>query len=173
MLQLFKILSRPLLRDRPTSEWEWMALAQHHGLPTRLLDWTRNPLVAAYFACENDFEKDAAIFGTYLDFFADPNRAPDPFKMEHLIGYIPENLSSRIAAQAALFTIQPNPNEDLDLPRVDRALIDKSFKRPLLDILATYGIHRASLFPDLDGQAKYITWLKSLHIESQAADDRM
>lgn len=40
----------------------WLEIAQHHGLPTRLLDFTTNPLVALYFACISSSNKDAYLW---------------------------------------------------------------------------------------------------------------
>lgn len=50
ILRNFIRYSRPHLTQQPANEWELLVTAQHHGLPTRLLDWSYSPLVAAHFA---------------------------------------------------------------------------------------------------------------------------
>lgn len=46
------------------SYWHWLTVAQHHGLPTRLMDWTHSPLVAMHFATANTekYDADGAVY---------------------------------------------------------------------------------------------------------------
>ena len=61
ILRNFARYSRPHLQHA-TNEWELLVAAQHHGVPTRLLDWSYSPLVAAHFATMGDQDVDRVIW---------------------------------------------------------------------------------------------------------------
>lgn len=155
MLDQFKVRGMPYLASRPANDWEWLALGQHYGLPTRLLDWTRNPLVALYFACVADFDKDGAVYFAGRLNEVDLRTHTDPFEIRNTRAWHPLQIDQRMFLQQGLFTISPNPLVPMTEDVRFMAVIKSGAKTALLKTLGLFGVNYGTIFPGLEGAARY------------------
>jgi len=172
----FRKKSIPHLKTPVKNDWELLALAQHHGLSTRLLDWTTSPLVALWFVVRNDISKDRkkdyGVVWVYEledgDVLDDSDVTLSPFSLTRTKVFLPSHISPRITAQNSVFTVhkyislhdwfyrfESNVREKVKLHKIK---IYTDFFEEIRRHLDSYGINESSMFPDLDGLSKYIEW---------------
>lgn len=164
------------LHHIPNNEWDWLSIAQHHGLATRLLDWTKNPLVALWFAVNEpplNNGDDSVVWAFTPTRGAILNETKmgkcSPFDCGSTKVFQPKFVSDRIKAQDGFFTIhQYLIKKQTMIPLDKNSKLSGSLKKIIVpcnkrDSIRTNvhgcGINHASLFPGLDGLASYLTWL--------------
>ena len=163
MLKEFERRTRAFTNVPFSNYWELHALARHHGVPTRFLDWTENPLFALFFAVYESSKVDSIVYCYCYqsDNALDINKNPDPFNIDKITLFKPPHIHPRIANQNANFTVHPENNVEWSGSMCKLVIPNK--KRVLIRFeLFKLGIHYCNLFSDIEGIGIHVrnTWCK-------------
>jgi len=164
MLDRFRRESHQMLQDsRDLMNLQLLTLAQHYGMPTRLLDWTANALAGLWFAVASDLPKDDDHGVVWVINNPDVKEfSPEDniFSLDRTYFFQPSHIDRRIAAQSAWLSI-PRPGTKREfLPLEDHKKFQNRLEKYIVpgnqfDLirkeLRYLGINHATLFPDLTG----------------------
>src|SRR5204863_5068213 len=106
-------------------------------------------------------DEDGALYAFRSSDYLSLDKHPDPFSVDQVTKIVPAHVTRRITAQAGVFTIHPKPREEFVDDRIQKLIIPTACRRRLKKTLSTLGINRASMFPDLDGIARHVAWLRT------------
>jgi hypothetical protein len=178
----FKSLGGHLMTDSATS-WDCLFLMQHHGLPTRLLDWTETFGMALYFALKNaradvavwilnpyllneESAGDAAVLhlntdypAGYADYFANERSKLFNGFPHDVIAVSGNPRVERMRSQKAVFTLHARSSKSLDRlypGALTKIRIPLRAHKAARQFLRLSGITEYAAFPDRDGLARYI-----------------
>ncbi len=176
MLTSLKTRALPYLDTTPQNDWDWLSIAQHCGMATRLLDWSTNPLAALWFAVEQPArENQSGVVWVFTPSQADHVANPDlgsPFDSGRTQVFMPKHINRRIVSQHGWFTVHYIRKTDSKFVSLER---NRRYKSSLtkLCVPAQYfssirieldrcGINAATLYGDLVGLCRDSEWQHSL-----------